>query len=178
MKQIFLLLAVLIGFYACEDGLTTDIDTTLSATILIPVPVDETLKSTNGGVFTSTDTLSLKDEDDLANYIDRINEILINGANYSVSITPIQDVTEPGEITIELLTITIDSTSFECTMKDITSTTSVSDLNVTSAMLSDVSARLFNNKELVIRTSGNTNKSPAEITLKIDFDTTVTAEIL
>lgn len=170
MKHLILALFILLGFYACDDALTTDIDTSISKTILIPVPADDTRKSTHGE-FVSVDTISLKDDKNLEQYIDNIKDVVINGVTYDLSI-------DPDALVIETLTLTIENTSFTYTISNVTAATTLTELGVTTEMLAEISEYLLTNGEIIVHTSGRTNASPATITLKLDLDTTVSASVI
>ena len=92
MKQTILFFVIAaFAMMSCEDMNTIDIDTNLNKTIVAEItkPAEgNLLKASNSYDFSATDTLNLKDNEDLYDYINRINELNVTSANLKLNGIP------------------------------------------------------------------------------------------
>lgn len=173
MKNLLLLIAIAIGIYSCDNLQGVDVDTTLSEEFVIKVP-EYTGKSSHlfnkmdTIYFESLDTLDLNDQD-IEEYINRIREIVVNNVKYQILL-------EPNDVEILDIVVSVMPTDFMFTVNNITTNTSIEDVNVSDAAIMEIGEYLTKHKNLVIIIEGNATKANATITLKLDFETTLTVD--
>lgn len=176
MKKITAFTVVLAGLLIVNscDSLTTSFDTNLSTTILVDVEQPQEgksgLKDAHTYPFSATKTLSIKDNSQINDYIDRLREINVNIVTATFTGIP------SGE-TITELAITIESVDLNVTLEDLVNGVSVT-LDISPQLLDDLSEELLDAQQITIGVSGYSTFAPMILSTLMDFEVTVTANVL
>ena len=173
MKQIIISLvsaAFLLAINGC-DAITTDFDTNLNKTILAEVA--EVKSGTKDAVtypFNATETLNIRDNSKINDYIDRLKSINVNSITCTFTGIP------SGE-TVTELNISIPSAGMEITLTDIDNATQLT-LDVSPQLLDAISKRLIDTHEITIEISGMSTYAPMTLSTLMNFAVTVKARVL
>lgn len=173
MKQMITLTVVLVGLLILNscDSVTTSFDTNLKTTISADIEdVNSGVKETTTYPFNATETLKIKDNSRINEYIDRLKEINVNSVTSTFTGIPV------GE-TITELNISVESVALDLTLEDIDNGLSV-ELDVSHQLLNDISEELIDKHEITIYISGQSTFAPMELSILMDFAVTVTASVL
>jgi hypothetical protein len=174
-KRIILIVFVATALISCDqikDLFSKNIDTTLNLTI--PVSVTQTavaLKSVEvvtSYPFTKSGTLSLADNEDVADYTDKIKSVNINSIDASVL------GLSSGQV-IETLTVSVTGVGTIMTLTNITST-SVITPNISTNLLDQIGSKLESDLAITATVTGSTS-SPMTFNLKLALDATIKAGI-
>lgn len=173
MKNFLIVIAIAIGMYSCDALQGVDVDTTLSKEFVIHVQEftgkSSHLFNTMDTIhFNVSDTLSLNDQD-IEEYVDRIRDIVVNNVKYQITL-------EPNDVEILDLVISIMGTDFIFTANNITTSTNIEDIGIDDSVILTIGNYLMEHKMLVLVIEGNTNKYPATVTVKLDFETVLTVD--
>lgn len=169
---IVLIATFLVSCDAIKDLFSTDIETTLEMSVPVSVTANPiALKSADGILtsypFSKTGTLALDENDDAAEYIDRIKEVNINSIDAAVlGLTS-------GQV-IETLTLSVTGIGTILTLSNITST-SVITPNVSQAILDQIGAKLKSDLAITATVAGTSNYAPMNFSLNLEFDTVIKA---
>jgi hypothetical protein len=177
MKTKFLLLilisTILSSCDTVKDWFSTDVDTRLE--IIVPVSVTPTgmaLKSANATestyAFSKTGTIALDENDDVADYIDKIKEVNVNGVDATVL------GLSAGQI-IQTLTVSVDSVGTILTLSNITSASGKLTPGVPQATLDQIGTELENDLSITVTVAGTTNYAPMNFTIELGMDALVKA---
>lgn len=170
---VILMAAVLTSCDNIKDLFTTDVETTLELSVPVSVTTSGTgmaLKSADGTAayaFTKTGTLSLDDNDDVADYIDKVKEVNVSAIDASVL------GLSAGQ-TIQTMTVSVNSVGTILTLTNITSSSIITP-NISETLLDQIGTQLENDLAITVTVTGTTNVAPMNFTLELAFDALVKA---
>jgi hypothetical protein len=172
-RILFVTLAAYVAM-SCESVNTIDIDTNLKKTIIADVekPLEGALlKSTASYGFSESDTLDLKDNEDLYDYISRINELDITSATCKLSGIP------AGEEVSELSVIA-EKAGVKVTLSGLTENNNEIELGLSKESLNAFGQYLLDNESIEIKIEGSSSYAPMKLSVGLDFKTIVKAKII
>lgn len=174
--KILSLILIAMIFTSCDtvkDWLSTDVDTRLE--LSVPVNITATgmaLKSADATLatypFSKTGTLSLNENDDVADYIDKIKEVNISGVDATVL------GLSSGQV-IQTLTVSVNGVGTILTLTNVSSTSGKIIPNVPQATLDQIGSKLETDLSLTITVAGTTNYSPMNFSVELGMDALVKA---
>ena len=177
-SKLLLIAAAVLGLIACEGLTTINIDTVLSKSLSVEVLNNTELirgdvKSTSelSFPFYETDTINLKENDDLNEYLDKINEMEV----YKVT-CKISGLTQ-GQ-TVQELTVFCPTIGVELPLFDITEFNTEIDLEASGEMLKSVGEYLLQYEELIVGVKGFVSNAPLDFKVELNFETKVKASAL
>jgi hypothetical protein len=174
MKKIILNLSVLLViamFFSCEEGLTVDVNTTLTKTIT--ANIEENLKSSDTLLiypFYESDTLDISENEKIQENMDKFKELEIS--QITCELTGIPDNEEITEINI-----LIPEANINCTLMAINNSNNSVTLQVTDELLYILGDFLFENHQASIIISGFSSYAPMQLGVKLDFKTTIVTQL-
>lgn len=177
MKKLSLISLAAIGLmalYGC-DANTIDIDTTLKTTvesnITAPASMSPDLKvAAMAYPFTSSQKLSLKDNEDVKKYLDRLEDINIKSVTCMFSGIPASQ-------TITELKIAVTAADMVVNVTTVVNNSSIT-LEIPKAQLDKVSQILLDQQEITITVSGKSTYAPMTLSTALSFATTIQAKVL
>ncbi len=168
-----MLLTTLIILGSC-DSITTNFETNLTTTILadvqLPEDVKSTLKDFNTYPFHASQTLDIKDNSTINDYIDRLKEINVKSITATFTGIP------PGEKITEL-NVSIQSVALDLNLENLENGVVV-ELDVSHQLLNSISNELTDNHGITIDISGASTYAPMTLSTLMDFQVAVTARVL
>lgn len=159
---------------SCESINTIDIDTNLKKTIIADVekPAEGILiKSTASYGFSESNTLDLKDNEDLYDYISRIEELKITSATCKLYGIP------TGE-EIYGLTVTAEQAGITVTLSGLTENNNEIELGLNNELLDAFGQYLLDNESIEIKIEGSSSYAPMQLSVGLNFKTIVKAKII
>lgn len=177
MKRIYFLFLIIPAFiFSCdkiEDATTKDFNATLSMDIPVTVvaPAAINLKSTVADhSFSQSGTASLKDIDEVSDYLKYLESIDIN--NLKVVFSGLQAGQE-----VKTISISVTSVGVIATITNISSSNASHTPAINAAKLVEVASKLKSSKEIDVTVSGITNEAPMAFNVNIDWSLKVTASL-
>lgn len=173
--NLFLIVAAAIAFSSCDET-TINIDTEFSKTIVVESKVPTELKSTGAvvaldtAVYFVSDTIDLTTNVDLDEYMDNIQDIVIDSILCVFSGIPSGD-------TIYSFNIGIENTDLSRTLTNITENNTEYPIPVVELILEAIGSELYNEEKLIFKLEGTTS-DPMTFSVGIKMGSKVKARIL
>lgn len=171
---LFIIPALLFSCDKIEEANTIEIDTTLSMDIPVSVesPTAMVLKSAAvNHTFSESKTYSLGDNDDISDYLSKIQDININ--DFVIVFSGLGE----GEV-LNTVEISVTGAGVLASFQNVTNTNPSPTPTLNAANIAAAASLLNNTKQIVVVVSGNANTAPMDFTVNMDFDVTVEAKVL
>ena len=177
-SKLFLIAIAVIGLISCEDLTTIDVETTLSKTLTAEIEEEDltgvlNIKSTKVGGFPfyETDVINLSENEDLKDKLDDINQMDVLGITCKLNGIP------EGEA-IQELTVFSTTVGLSIILTNLTENNSEIKLDVSVAVLKALGEQLLQYEELEVGISGTSSYAPMTLSVKLNFETKVKANVL
>ncbi len=173
-NKILLFLVMVLTLTSCEtfkDLFSVKVETTLEKDIPVQVASHGTpLKSAGADSYTfiATGILSLDDNEDLEEYLEKIESISIE----SVEIT-IEGLSR--EQVIESLILSVEGIGTLVELTDITSSSGTQSPEISASLLDQVCEKLETGNQITAKVTGSSNYAPLQFNLRLAIDVVVKA---
>lgn len=173
MKKLFLNLALLFSiamFFACEEGLDVNVDTTFTKNMT--ANIDENLKNSDTlrYPFYEADTLDISDNEKIQENMDKFKGLEIHQIRCELTGIP-----ENEEITE--INILIPEANIQISLNAISNANNTLNLEITDELLDFLASFLYENYQVSIMLSGFSSYAPMQLGVKLDFESTLITEL-